>query len=311
MKPEAQLIPVTVIAGYFGAGKTTWINHRIRAGLDPGTMILVNDFGDINIDAGLISYRDDGIIQLQNGCICCTLGGTLADALSGLLRRTPRPTAVLIEASGIARPGPVADVARVSRQLRLQQVLCLIDCQAVDARLDDPDALELVAAQIGESDTVLLNKTQSLSPEDLARIRRRVRECAPHAVIAQAPEDMAPEAGEPARRASASPSRSVGGAGGGSGGGRQMVSFILRCASLGNRVQLEDLLLDHAEVLVRAKGLVVFMDDAVPGRVLQYVDGAVICTPTTTKGRGVQLVCIGYAGPLLDQLRARLQALAN
>ena len=72
-------IPVTLLTGFLGAGKTSYLNARLRRGIPPGSLILVNDFGDINIDAELIEYRDEQILRLSNGCICCTLGGSLAE----------------------------------------------------------------------------------------------------------------------------------------------------------------------------------------------------------------------------------------
>lgn len=293
-------VPMTVIAGYFGAGKTSYINHLIRRGLTPNTVILVNDFGEINVDAGLIEYREDSVIQLQNGCICCTLGGTLAETMTRVLGRQPRPAAVIIEASGIARPGPVADVARVSRRLRLGEVACLVDCQSVAARLADKRSRELVTAQITESDTLLLNKLAGRSREDLQRLREALNALHPGACIVAAPGDMVPSAtnSATASRAPITPARPAGQAG--------LASFTIRCRAMSSQTHLETLLRQYADVLIRAKGTVAFHNDPAAVRVLQYVNGDVVMTPTARRTAATQLVCIGYDGQRLEALRRAL-----
>ena len=301
---QDSLIPMTVVAGYFGAGKTTWINHLIRQGLAPDTVILVNDFGEINIDASLIEYRDEGVIQLQNGCICCTLGGTLAETMTRLLRREPRPAAILVEASGISRPHPIANVARVSRSLRLEEIVCLVDCQSVEMRLADEASRELVTAQIRESDTLLLNKTGALAPEELQPIRAVLADLHPGARILPAPEGMTPPAeGAANRRLAVGRPRPAGHAG--------LVTFTVRCATVSSLPRLETLLSDYADVLVRAKGPVRASEAGTTARLLQFVNGRATLMATAYRIDETRLVCIGYEGPRLTELRAGLELLAG
>ncbi|RMF03443.1 MAG: GTP-binding protein, partial [Chloroflexi bacterium] len=95
-----QPIPLTVIGGYLGAGKTTLLNHILRHNQGRRLAVIVNDFGKINIDAGLIESRDGETINLANGCVCCTLSGGLGVTLNNLLQRRPPPEHIIIEASG-------------------------------------------------------------------------------------------------------------------------------------------------------------------------------------------------------------------
>ena len=97
-------IDLAVIGGYLGAGKTTVVNAILQAPHGRRIAVLVNDFGAVNIDARLVRARGDDVIELDNGCICCTIGGALVDALTRVATRDVRPELLLVEASGVADP---------------------------------------------------------------------------------------------------------------------------------------------------------------------------------------------------------------
>src|SRR5437764_15056505 len=97
-------VPILLVTGFLGAGKTTVVNHLLAHAEGRRIAAVVNDFGAINIDAELIAGASDGIVSLTNGCICCSLEGDLLRTLSGILRRNPRPDYILIETSGVADP---------------------------------------------------------------------------------------------------------------------------------------------------------------------------------------------------------------
>jgi G3E family GTPase len=99
-------IPVHVIGGYLGSGKTTLLNALLSASQEP-IAVIVNDFGEVNIDAALISAQHDDVIELTNGCICCAVGTSLADVLFTILDREQLPSLIVIEASGVADPAAV------------------------------------------------------------------------------------------------------------------------------------------------------------------------------------------------------------
>ena len=108
MNPPSARVPVTVVGGYLGAGKTTLVNHLLRNAGGRRLAILVNDFGSLPIDADLIEAEEDDLISIAGGCVCCSFGSDLMGALMKLAARTPAPDHLLIETSGVALPGSVA-----------------------------------------------------------------------------------------------------------------------------------------------------------------------------------------------------------
>ena len=123
-------LPVTVIAGYLGAGKTTLVNHLLRHAGGRRLSVLVNDFGKIAIDADLIAARDGDSMTLANGCVCCSIGGDLYRALTRALDRRPRADALVIEASGVAEPARLAEIARAEPDLLLAGIVVLVDARS-------------------------------------------------------------------------------------------------------------------------------------------------------------------------------------
>ena len=123
-------VPILLVAGFLGAGKTTVVNHLLAHAEGRRIAAVVNDFGAINIDAELIAGASDGVVSLSNGCICCSLEGDLLRTLAALLRRDPRPEFIVIETSGVADP---ADIVRnlmdpvIWREAPLETVLCVVD----------------------------------------------------------------------------------------------------------------------------------------------------------------------------------------
>jgi G3E family GTPase len=111
------LVPVTVLGGYLGAGKTTLVNHVLRHSGGRRIAVLINDFGALPIDADLIEGSDGGVISIAGGCVCCSYGDDLVTALQAMTTRVPAPAHILIETSGVALPDAIAlkPCARVRR----------------------------------------------------------------------------------------------------------------------------------------------------------------------------------------------------
>lgn len=189
-------VPIILVTGFLGVGKTTLINHLLTASQGRRLAAVVNDFGAVNIDADLIAENADGVMSLTNGCICCSLQGDLLRTLSGLLRREPPPEGIVIETSGVSDP---AEIVRslldpvIWKDATLETVIAVADARAL---ADDPVLLDdaLCRSQIASADIVALNKADLVDAGDLARARAAVAALKPERVIFPVAEGrIAPE----------------------------------------------------------------------------------------------------------------------
>jgi G3E family GTPase len=166
-------VPVILVTGFLGAGKTTLINHLLTHAGGRRLAAVVNDFGAVNIDAALVAENADGVMSLANGCICCSLQGDLLRTLSSLLRREPAPEGIIIETSGVSDPAEVVRTLLdpvVWREAPLETVIAVADAAALAA---DPALLDdaLCRSQVASADIVALNKADLVDDEGLARAR--------------------------------------------------------------------------------------------------------------------------------------------
>lgn len=186
-------IPILLVAGFLGTGKTTVVNHLLAHAQGRRIAAVVNDFGAINIDAELIAGASDGVVSLSNGCICCSLEGDLLRTLATLLRRDPRPEFIVIETSGIADP---ADIVRnlmdplVWKEAPLETVLCVVDATQPVAMLSDA----LLRSQLRAADVVALSKVDLADATACAAMRDAIRSVRPAAVIVDALHGEVPAA---------------------------------------------------------------------------------------------------------------------
>ncbi len=202
-------IPVLLLTGYLGSGKTTLVNHILANEKGIKFAVIVNDIGEVNIDAdliqkgGVVGKKDDSLVALQNGCICCTLKADLIEQINELLE-TERFDYIVIEASGICEPEPIAQticsIPRLGKEYT-RHGICRLDCitTVVDAlrlqsefacgeeltrnNIDEEDIENLVIQQIEFCNIILLNKASEVQPEELKRIRKILQTLQPGAEI--------------------------------------------------------------------------------------------------------------------------------
>jgi G3E family GTPase len=167
-------VPVTILTGFLGAGKTTLLNRILNGDHGLRVAVLVNDFGDINIDTELIVGVEDNAISLANGCVCCQIRDDLIETVEEVIGRPERPEYILLEASGVAEPSGIA-MTFVSQQfrdrIRLDSIISVVDAEQVFAYQEYPGVVELKLRQIGFSDMVILNKVDLVSQEELQVVR--------------------------------------------------------------------------------------------------------------------------------------------
>ena len=202
-------VPITLITGYLGSGKTTLINYLLKNASGYKMAVIVNDIGEVNIDAdliekgGVVAGKDDNLVALQNGCICCTLKKDIIDQLAQLIK-SRRFDHILIEASGICEPVPIAQTITYLEQqfenrgmpkfCKLDAIVSVTDalrladefgCGATleSAERGEEDIENLVIQQIEFCDIILLNKVSEVTPEQLANIKAIIRKLQPHATI--------------------------------------------------------------------------------------------------------------------------------
>lgn len=178
-------IPVTILGGYLGAGKTTLINHILSCANNLRVAVLVNDFGAVNIDASLILSHTEDTITLSNGCVCCTIQDDLGAAIDAQLRRNEPPQHILIEASGVAEPARMLRYVESWPGLSRHAVVCVVDVETVRARAIDKFVGRVVCRQIGSADLLILNKTDLVDAESRSSVVDWLAGVAPGAAIVE------------------------------------------------------------------------------------------------------------------------------
>ena len=192
---KKQQLPVTLLTGFLGAGKTTFLNRPIAAFPDKRFAIIENEFGEESIDHELVIRSEDGIFELSNGCICCTLSAELADTLARLLTRQDQFEHLLIETTGMADAGEVAGIfladPEVKAHFHLDSIVGLVDAEQF---FDVVDEQEEVRRQIAFSDLLLVNKSDLVDQVQMERVDKALKELQPFAeVVSTVQADPGPE----------------------------------------------------------------------------------------------------------------------
>ncbi|MBK8542349.1 MAG: GTP-binding protein [Caulobacteraceae bacterium] len=172
-----QPVPVTVLTGFLGAGKTTPVEPHTDRTTRQKYAVIVNEFGEIGIDNDLIVDADEEVFEMNNGCVCCTVRGDLIRIIEGLMKRKGGFDAILVETTGLAKPAPVAQTffvdADVRAKTKLDAIVTVVDAKHVLEQLKNN---EEAGEQIAFADVILLNKTDLVSTEELATVERAIRQ---------------------------------------------------------------------------------------------------------------------------------------
>ncbi|NJK34303.1 MAG: GTP-binding protein [Oscillatoriales cyanobacterium SM2_2_1] len=169
-------MPVTIITGFLGSGKTTLLNHILQNQQDLKAAILVNEFGDINIDSQLLISVDETMMELSNGCICCTINDGLIEAVYNVLERGDRIDCMIIETTGVADPLPIALTflgTELKHLTRLDSILTVIDAEAFT---EEHFQSEAAYSQMMYGDIIILNKTDLAAPEKVSQLEHYIME---------------------------------------------------------------------------------------------------------------------------------------
>lgn len=198
--PEVQMasgrtmLPITLIGGFLGAGKTTLLNSLLTQGDGRRLAVLVNDFGELNIDAKLIVKVEGQTMELANGCICCSIRDDLIAGVENLLASDPPPEQLLIETSGVSDPINILctfNTNKVRRRIFLENVVTVVDAvHALDSR--DTEYEELFQRQIRGAYMIVLNRVKAAGPEQVQKVRKMITDLLPAAAIFETEDGQVP-----------------------------------------------------------------------------------------------------------------------
>ena len=185
---QENMVPVTILTGFLGSGKTTLLNRILTEDHGQRIAVIENEFGEVGVDNEIIEKSDEQIVEMNNGCICCTVRGDLVRILGDLKERRGRGEArfdrVIIETTGMADPGPVAQTfftdEEIGNYYLLDSIITLVDAKHAARQLDE---FHEAQEQVGFADRILVSKTDLVGEDEVKRLAERIRQMNPRAPI--------------------------------------------------------------------------------------------------------------------------------
>ena len=288
-------IPVTLIGGYLGAGKTTLVNNLLRNAGGRRLAVLVNEFGSLPIDGDLIEARDNNLISLSGGCICCSFGSDLVAALIELKARRSSIDHLLIETSGVALPQSIVQSLALLSGLTIDGVIVVADSETIQDRACDRYMGDTVVGQLAHADIILLNKIDLVSAERLDGVSNWLAQTVPNARILPVRNvHVSPDiilGQHPRRETENSPM---------SGLRHETAGYDTLTLEVDTPCDCDRLALDLSQSnvgLLRAKGFLRGLDGALATLHVVGRRSHLAPAPAWVEGSG-RLVCIGLAGEM-------------
>ena len=177
-------LPVTLLAGFLGSGKTTLLNYILKQNHGKRIAVIENEFGEIGIDSEFVIGADEDIFEMSNGCICCSIRGDLIETLNRLLERQQKFNYILIESTGLASSGPIAQAFliedEISKSLFLDGIVTLIDAKHISNNLNEQ---EVVWEQIAFANVILLNKADLVTEPEMEKLEKQMHQINPTAKV--------------------------------------------------------------------------------------------------------------------------------
>jgi G3E family GTPase len=171
-------IPLTIITGFLGSGKTTLINRILKENKGLKIALIVNEFGDVALESQFIEKTDEEIVEMSNGCMCCVVRKDIVDTVENLLEKRPDVDYIIVEASGLSDPKPIAETfaMTLTDRIRLDAILCVVDALNIEKNFEN---YEIASDQILFADMVLVSKTAMMSPARYQEIRFFIKKLNP------------------------------------------------------------------------------------------------------------------------------------
>ena len=184
MNPSKKGLPVTLLSGFLGSGKTTLLNYVLKQNHGKKIAVIENEFGEIGIDSEFVIGADQDIFEMSNGCICCSIRGDLIETLNRLLEQHKKFDHILIESTGLASSGPIAQAFliedEISKSLYLDGIITMVDAKHIKNTLNEQ---EVVWEQIAFSNVIVLNKADLVTEPEMEALKKQMRQINPTATI--------------------------------------------------------------------------------------------------------------------------------